>query len=152
MIEVSQLKQLAKNGAVIAKLQSGELISTEVDLSHLPDEERIEYLYWVRMLNDWAAPHFSKLDSDLVYSDKQGGYYRCNFRKAKSVVEFEERINDEFENYVKSINKVNWYIYPVKLLRDNFVLSILILVLTWLGLEYLVGVNQFISKVLGLNG
>ena len=45
MIEVSQLKQLAKNGAVISKLKSGELTSTEVDLSHLPDIERLEYLY-----------------------------------------------------------------------------------------------------------
>ena len=103
------------------------------------------------MLNQWAEQDFSELDSDLVYSTKQGGYYRCNFRKAKSIIEFEKEIDNEFENYVENINRINWYIYPAKLIRDNFVLSILILLLTWLGLEHFVGVNQFISEVLGTN-
>jgi hypothetical protein len=142
---------LAANGAIIPKLHSGEVTSTEVDLSELSDEERIESYEYILMLNNWAAPDYSKLDSDTVYSEKQQGNYRCNFRKAKHVLEFENELNRQFEGLVKNMNKRPWYTYLLKLIIDNFALSILVVVLSFLGLGYLIDIKELWSSLFMIN-
>ena len=149
MIDVKDLKKLAKNGAILPMLKSGEIDSTEVDLSSLSDIERFESFEHIQTLNQWIAPEWSKLDSDVKYSEKQGGYYRCNFRKAAHVVEFKNEINSQFESLVKGINKEPLGNYLVKLIRDNFVLSILILGFTAVGFEYFLGINELTKIFIG---
>ena len=140
MIEINQLEKLSKNGSIISKLHTGEITSTEVDLSHLPDEERIKYFEWIKNLNNWASPDHSRLDSDLFYSEKQGGYYRCNFRKLQSDIELGERIEKEINEKIKEVTKVSWFKHIANLIRDNFLLSIIILVLGACGLNALSGI------------
>ncbi|TOY94180.1 hypothetical protein [Vibrio fluvialis] len=147
MIKIEDLEQLSKNRAIVSKLHSGEITSTEVDLSELSDIERIECYKYIQRLNQWAAPEWSKLDSDYVYSKKQNGYYRCNFRKAAKEIEFENEINRQFEELVKDINKTPWYRYLANLVRDNFVLSILILILSFFGLDHFIGIKEMLAAL-----
>ncbi|EKO3965176.1 hypothetical protein [Vibrio fluvialis] len=147
MIKVEDLEQLSKNRAIVSKLHSGEITSTEVDLSELSDIEKIECYKYIQRLNQWAAPEWSKLDSDYVYSKKQNGYYRCNFRKAAKEIEFENEINRQFEELVKDINKTPWYRYLANLVRDNFVLSILILILSFFGLDLFIGIKEMLAAL-----
>lgn len=141
------MEQLSKNRAIVSKLHSGEITSTEVDLSELSDIEKIECYKYIQRLNQWAAPEWSKLDSDYVYSKKQNGYYRCNFRKAAKEIEFENEINRQFEELVKDINKTPWYRYLANLVRDNFVLSILILILSFFGLDLFIGIKEMLAAL-----
>ncbi|EKO3996780.1 hypothetical protein DX883_13465 [Vibrio fluvialis] len=147
MIKVEDLEQLSKNRAIVSKLHSGEITSTEVDLSELSDIEKIECYKYIQRLNQWAAPEWSKLDSDYVYSKKQNGYYRCNFRKAAKEIEFENEINRQFEELIKDINKTPWYKYLANLVRDNFVLSILILILSFFGLDLFIGIKEMLAAL-----
>jgi hypothetical protein len=147
LIKVEDLEQLSKNRAIVSKLHSGEITSTEVDLSELSDIEKIECYKYIQRLNQWAAPEWSKLDSDYVYSKKQNGYYRCNFRKAAKEIEFENEINRQFEELVKDINKTPWYRYLANLVRDNFVLSILILILSFFGLDLFIGIKEMLAAL-----
>lgn len=147
MIEIEDVKGLSMNGAIIPKLKSGEVTSTEVDLSGVSDIEKIEYNKVLRKLNQWAAPEYSKLDSDYFYSEKQCGYYRCNFRKSERELETENELDKKFEGMVRNITSIPLPRYILNLLRDYYVLGVLLVILCYFGLDYFIDVQAMFKSI-----
>ncbi|EIZ1343807.1 hypothetical protein BWI04_RS15845 [Vibrio parahaemolyticus] len=131
MIPLNELEALSKNGGIVKKIQSGEITSTEVDLTGLPKEDRLYYQGLADKVNQqWACPQYSGFDSDWQYSQKQGGRFRTNFRLTKSRTEQQERLDNAFDELVKQHTKKKWYIHLRNLCLSNAASYILVAAVT----------------------
>ncbi|EHH1099119.1 hypothetical protein [Vibrio parahaemolyticus] len=140
MIPLNELEALSKNGGIVKKIQSGEITSTEVDLTGLPKEDRLYYQGLADKVNQqWACPQYSGFDSDWQYSQKQGGRFRTNFRLTKSRTEQQEKLDNALSEQVKRHTKKRWHTHLLSIIVDNAIyqamVAVAVIFLLWFGID-----------------